>query len=115
MRIQENTDHKNSIFGHFSLSVSYKMLALTFSSKLDWCSYIISIARTASKKIRGLIRSMKFLSPEVTLYFYKFIIRLCMEYSCQVWAGASSWFLEMLDKLQKPICRTVGPSLPASF
>ena len=30
---------------------SFKMLGLTFSSKLDWGSYIISIAKTASKKI----------------------------------------------------------------
>ena len=29
----------------------FKMLRLTFSSKLDWGSYIISIAKTASKKI----------------------------------------------------------------
>ena len=40
---------------------SFKMLGLT-SSKLDWGSYIISIAKTASKKIGALIRSMKFLS-----------------------------------------------------
>ena len=39
--------------------------------KLDWGSYIISIAKTASKKIGALIRSMKFFSPEVALYFYK--------------------------------------------
>ena len=31
---------------------SYKVLELTFSSKLDWGSYIISTAKTASKKIR---------------------------------------------------------------
>ena len=42
---------------------SFKMLALTSSSKLDWASYIVSIAKTASKKIGALIRSMKFLSP----------------------------------------------------
>ena len=47
---------------------SFKMLGLTFSSKLDWDSYIISIAKTASKKIGTLIRSMKFLSPKVALY-----------------------------------------------
>ena len=41
---------------------SFKMLGLTFSSKLDWGSYIISIAKTSSKKIGALIRSMKFLS-----------------------------------------------------
>ena len=33
-----------------------KMLGLTFSSKLDWGSYIISIAKTASKKIGVLKR-----------------------------------------------------------
>ena len=46
---------------------SFKVLELTISSKLDWGSYIISIAKTASKKIGALIRSMKFLSPEVAL------------------------------------------------
>ena len=49
---------------------SFKVLGLTFSSKLDWGYYIISIAKTASNKTRGLIRSMKFLSPEVALYLY---------------------------------------------
>ena len=49
---------------------SFKMLGLTFSSKLDWGSYIISIAKTASKNIGALIRSMKFLSLEVALYPY---------------------------------------------
>ena len=44
---------------------SFKMLGLTFSSMLGWGSYIISIAKTASKKIGALICSMKFLSPEV--------------------------------------------------
>ena len=50
---------------------SFKMLGLTFTSKLDWGSCIISVAKTASKKIGALIRSMKFLSPEVALYLYK--------------------------------------------
>ena len=47
------------------------MLGLTFSSKLDWGSYIISNVKTASKKIGALISSIKFLSPEVALYVYK--------------------------------------------
>ena len=38
-----------------------------------------------------------------------------MEYYCHVWAGAPSCYLELLDKLQKRICRTVGPSLAASL
>ena len=91
------------------------MLELTSSSKLDWASYIISIAKTASKKIGALIRSVKFLSPEVALYLYKSTIRPCMEYFCHVWAGASSCYLELLDKLQKRICRSVRRSLAASI
>ena len=94
---------------------SFKMLGLTFSSKLDWGSYIVSIAKTASKKIGALIRFMKCPSPEVALYLYKSTIRSCMEYCYHVWDGAPSCYLELLDKLQKRICRTVGPSLAASL
>ena len=68
---------------------SFKMLGLPFSSKVDWGSYIISIAKTASKKIGAFIRSVKFLSPEVPLYLYKFIMR--------------------------PYMNTVGPSLAVSL
>ena len=93
---------------------SFKMLGLTFSSKLDWGSYIISIAKTASKKIGALIRSMKFLSPEVVLYLYKCIIHPTMKY-CNFWADTPSFYLELLEKLQKQICRAVGFSLAASF
>ena len=71
----------------------FKMLGSTFSSKLDWGSDIISIAKTASKKIGALIHSMKFLSPEVALYLYKSTICPCMEYCCHVWAGAPSYYL----------------------
>ena len=42
---------------------SFKMLGLTFSSKLNWGSCIISITKTAPKKIGALIHSVKFLSP----------------------------------------------------
>ena len=80
---------------------SFKILGLTFSSKLYWNSYIISIAKTASKKIGALICSVKFLSAEVALYLYKSNIHSCMEYCCHVWAGAPSSDLELLDKLQK--------------
>ena len=92
---------------------SFKMMGLTFSSKLDWGSYIISIAKTASKKIGALIGSMKFISPEVALYLYKSTICPCMESCCHAWAGAPICYLELLDKLQKQICRTTVPSLAA--
>ena len=101
--------------GSFLEEKSLRIQGLTFSSKLDWSSYIISIAKSASKEIGALIRSTKFLSPEVALYLYKSTIRPCMEYCCHVWTGATSCYLELLDKLQKRICRTVGPSLAASL
>ena len=79
---------------------SFKMLGLTFSSKLDWGSYIISIAKNACKKIGALIRFMKFLFTEVALYLYKSTVQPWMEYCCHVWAGNSSCYLELLDKVQ---------------
>ena len=68
---------------------SFKMLAVTFL-----LNCIISIAKTASKKIRAFICSMKFLSPEVALYLYKSTI---------------------YGILLQQICRDVGPSLAASL
>ena len=94
---------------------SFKMLGFTFSSKLNWGSYIISIANTASKIIGALIYSMNFFSREVALYLYKSTIRPYMEYCCCVWDGACSFCLKLLYKLQKWKCGTVGPSLAASF
>ena len=38
-----------------------------------------------------------------------------MEYCCYVWTDASSSFMNLLDKLPKQICRTVGSSLAASL
>ena len=85
---------------------SFRMLGLTFSSKLDRGSYIISVAKTSFKEME---------IAEVALYLYKSTIRPCMEYCCHIWAGAPSCYLELLDKLQKWICRIVGPSLVASL
>ena len=94
-------------------NLSFKMLGLIFSSKLDWASYIISIAKTTSKKIGALICFLKFLSPEFALYLYISTIRPYMEYCCHVWTGAPTSYLELLDKPQKRTCRTVGPLLAA--
>ena len=47
------------------------MLGLSFSSKLNWGSHTVSIAKTAFKKMGPLIHSMNFFPPEAALYFYK--------------------------------------------
>ena len=96
-----------------------RMPRLSLSSKLNWGSCIISVAKTVSRKPGALIHSIKFHSPEVTLYPYKSIL---INLPCSltwnsrhVWAGDPSYYLEMSDKLQKQICKTVGPSLAASL
>ena len=38
-----------------------------------------------------------------------------MEYCFHVWAGAPSCYLELFGKLQKWICRIIGPLLAASL
>ena len=70
------------------------MLGLTFSSKLDWGSYIISFAKLLPKKLdcSTKVRSTKFLSSEVALYLYKSTIRPCTEYCCHVCASAPSCY-----------------------
>ena len=58
---------------------------------------------------------MKFLSLEIALCRNKPTIRPCMKYCCHVRAGAPSFYSELVDRLQKRICRTVGPSIAASL
>ena len=58
----------------------------------------------------SLICSVKLLSPEVALYLYKSTILPCIKYCCHVWAGTTSCYLELLEKLLKLIYRTVGRS-----
>ena len=41
--------------------------------------------------------------------------RPCTEYGYHVWSGATSCYLELLDKLQKGICKTADPSPVASL
>ena len=94
---------------------SFKMLGSTFSLKLDWDFYITSIAKNVSKKIAAFIHFMKFLFCEAALYLYKTTIRPCVEYCCHVWIGVPNWYLALLDKLQKQICRTVGFALVSSL
>ena len=69
----------------------FKRLELSLSTTLDWGSYIVLIAETASKNNTALIPSTKFFSSEVALYFYKFtqtamhgILLLCLDWCFQL-------------------------------
>ena len=56
-----------------------------------------------------------FFFPEVALYLYKGTIRPSLENSSHAWAGASSCYLDILDKLKKRVCRTVASPLAVSL
>ena len=54
--------------------LSFKMLGLFLSSKLDWSSYNVSLAKTVSKKIGAFIHARKLLFSEIAFYLYKVAI-----------------------------------------
>ena len=90
---------------------SFQTLGLTFSYKLDWGRTLSLLLKLPPRKLEPWFILMKFLSPEVAWYLYKSAISSCMEYCCHVWAGAPICYLELLDKLQKQLCRIAVPSL----
>ena len=49
------------------------------------------------------------------LYLYKSIIRPSIEYYCHVWDSTSSFYLDMLDNLQKRVSKKFGSLLAASL
>ena len=79
-----------AIYGDMNVSpldekLSFKIVGLFFSSKLDCRSHNVSIAKAANKKAESLSDSMNFVSSEVALYLCK--------------ADAANSYLDMLDKL----------------
>ena len=62
-----------------------------------------------------LIYSMKFPPPEVALYLCITTIWHCMEHCWHTCAVAHSCYLDISDKQQTRICRTVGPSFTTSL
>ena len=93
---------------------TFKMQGLTFCSKLEWGAYIIYIAKKASKKIGPLICSMNFLLLRLLCISVNWPCGHTWNTVVIVWAGAPICYLKLLDKLQRQICRTVGPSLAVS-
>lgn len=49
------------------------MLGLSFTSKMDPSSYIVSVVDTISKKVEALIFTFKSIYSEVMVYIYKSI------------------------------------------
>ena len=77
-------------------SPEYKLTRLV--SQIGWPSYYHFSQKGNQPQFRKLQCTI---SPEVALFCYISAIRPCMDCYCQVLGGASSWYLELLDKLQK--------------
>ena len=77
-----------SVFGEKS---SFKMLDFSFSSKVDWGSYIISIATTASKKIGDLILRSFFLLRLLCISIYLPYGLACNTVMSGLVAQAATW------------------------
>ena len=91
-------------------------MGLTFSSKLHSGSYISLLLKLPPRKLETWAALWSFFFLRllcISINIYN--IRPYMKYCCHVWAGAPSCYFELLDKLQKRICRAVCPSLAASL
>ena len=79
-----------------------------------WALTLSLLLKLPPRKLEPFLwTSMKFLSPEVAVYLYKSTIHPCIEYCCPVSPGAPSCYLELLDRLQKQISRTIVSSFAA--
>ena len=67
-------------------ALTLSLLLKLFPRKLPW----------------ALIRSMKFLSPEIAMYLYRSTILPCMKYFCHVWAGAPGLSLKRTPHMWLP-------------
>ena len=93
----------------------FNMLRLTFSFKLDWALTLSLLLKLPPRKLKLELWFVLWNFCLLRLLcIYKSTIQPFMEYCYQVWAGAPNCHLELLDKLQKQICRIVGPWLAAS-
>ena len=94
---------------------SFETVGLSFSFELDFASYVVYIAKTASMNNAMLIHSVNVLFCEAALYLYAYTIRHCIEYCNHVWADTPSYYQDMFGKLQKWICRIVCLTFNASL
>ena len=90
------------------LRKNYLVRCCNWLSLLNWIG-----TRTLSLLLK--LRSRK-LEPWFVLWSFFLLRLLCISINLpcgHVWAGTPSCYLELLDRLQKRICRTIGPSLAA--
>jgi Reverse transcriptase (RNA-dependent DNA polymerase)/Endonuclease-reverse transcriptase len=95
---------------------SLSVLGLDISSNLSWHSHVVSIAKSASKKLGFLFRARRYFSSEQLLTLYKSQVRPTLEYCSHIWGGAPKSTLRLLDIVQKRAIRLINnPNLTDSL
>ena len=85
---------------------------LTITSDLKWVSYIMKVAKNASKMIGSFYRSREYLSSSSIPYLNK---SPTMEYCCHMWADVSRHSLSSNDYIQRRLISLVGADLYATL
>ena len=102
-------------FGDSELSPSSSLdiLGISFSPDLSWKDHIISLAKSASRKLGVLTRFRRFFTPPQFYSLYRGQIRPCMEYCSHVWGGSPH--VALLDKIERRALRIINaPALTSS-
>ena len=87
-------------------SSSLNILGVSFSPDLSWKDHIISLAKSASKKLGVLSRLQTFFNPAQLLTLYRGFIRPCMEYNSHVWGGSTHTAL--LNRVESKAFRLIN-------
>jgi hypothetical protein len=88
-------------------STSFKIVGLTFTSKLCWSKHINNVAVNARRAIGLVKRLTRYLNPAALSTIYKSHVRSRMEYLCPIWGGAAAADLEKLNVIQRRVTRLI--------
>nr|CAI5829969.1 unnamed protein product [Callosobruchus analis] len=83
------------------------LLGINISGNMSWHDHVVSIAKTASRKLGVLFRCRKLYTPEQLLLLYRAQIRPSLEYCSHVWSCAPKHSLKLLDSIQNRAVRLI--------
>ena len=87
-------------------SPNLNILGVSFSPNLSWKEHIVSLAKSASRRLGVLGRLREFYTPSQLLSVYKGQVRPCMEYASHIWGGSSH--TRMLDRVESRAMRLIN-------
>jgi hypothetical protein len=114
---RQNLPHNYNIFfenTQLKPSPLLNILGVSFSRDLSWKDHIISLSKSASKRLGVLRRLQNFFTPPQLLALYRGVVRPCMEYASHVWGGSTH--TARLEKVESKAFRLIhSPPLTDSL